>query len=556
MAARLQRVAGLAKVLTFERQYGLADNSWIRAAGIATAAELVAIPASLAELAISLRLHSEIHTPAAILQQPEWQTTAEGCTMCGCRYLPTESEAAAGGHLSVVCTSPGLTAQQLAALVPPQAVGPNLELSIDQSEAGLSPELAPLLASPALGHVRCLHIDAGQLHLRGCSMPAPADSRGLQCGACPIGSFSFQPAEAEGEAGGRLTIHCLAPGLTAQQLTALVPQQAPQPTLQLSIAHDRLEDSPNLAATLGLPCLSQLRSLELTTGRLHLEGAALPALRTLRVLGRRPSSLRLVAASLPALHSLEVAAGECVISDAALPMLRRLKATHVNLLISKTTLPALCIVDIHWAKCTISKAALPALLRLTMKEMYSFSIAKAALQALQVVEMRGGELTMSEAALPALQMLRLQRLAHFHLAGNAMPALQCVLVADDHAGEWLSSCLSKLPPTEELTVRTDSNSCPSLDIPSGPYLSGIESLRLCGAAFQRVPPVLAGAHRLHTLAIQGRHFKLTRADVDGILPQLPQLRRLHMPWRQADGPGTIVHLFRSMPQLEVPDELL
>ena len=71
-----------------------------------------------------------------------------------------------------------------------------------------------------------------------------------------------------------------------------------------------------------------------------------------------------------------------------------------------------------------------------------------------------------------------------------------------------------------------------------------------------LPPTLTALTQLRRLDIdpfrlQSR-FNLTREDVDTILRRLPCLTQLRMPWMCCTKPPVMLHLFTSLPQLQVP----
>ncbi|KAL4425332.1 hypothetical protein ABPG75_009348 [Micractinium tetrahymenae] len=133
----------------------------------------------------------------------------------------------------------------------------------------------------------------------------------------------------------------------------------------------------------------------------------------------------------------------------------------------------------------------------------------------------------------------------------------------------LAALLEQAPALSELTLsgsaslpecvrhriglrKLDLNHCQLRELPSGPFLQGLEELTLRGSSLSSLPPALLAATRLRRLAFPATYprMSVTRADVDGILLRLPQLERVDLTGARL-APATAIHLARAAPHLEI-----
>ncbi|KAL4425336.1 hypothetical protein ABPG75_009352 [Micractinium tetrahymenae] len=115
----------------------------------------------------------------------------------------------------------------------------------------------------------------------------------------------------------------------------------------------------------------------------------------------------------------------------------------------------------------------------------------------------------------------------------------------------LPACVINYYPLQCLNL----HGCRLADLPTGPYLAGLEELTLDVTVLGRLPPALLQTTRLHTLCFPSAYappaaLRITRADVDGVLLRMPWLQRLDLTGATLS-PAMAIYLARAMPWLVI-----
>lgn len=133
---------------------------------------------------------------------------------------------------------------------------------------------------------------------------------------------------------------------------------------------------------------------------------------------------------------------------------------------------------------------------------------------------------------------------------NTHCSSRAVISCSPSRPQVLAACTN---PLTQLSL-SGSGSSQAPPLPPGPYLSGLQVLKLSWS-LARLPPVLAAATQLRSLDLSD-NFKLRIAlvDVMRVLSPLQRLTELRLSsWGGALDPRAAARLFRALPSLQSPD---